>query len=59
MHSAELVSGFATIFGHSRSDQIHSVIANRSEVERWRLTDDELVPQLWWILSRDNRRHVG
>jgi hypothetical protein len=59
MLSAELVSGFATIFGHSCSDQIQSVIANRSEVERWRLTDDELVPQLWWILSRDNRRHVG
>jgi hypothetical protein len=59
MHSAELVSAFATIFGHSRSDSTHLVIANRSEVERWRLTDDELAPQLWWILSRDNRRHVG
>jgi hypothetical protein len=47
MRSAELVSAFATIFGHSRPDEIHLVIANRSEVERWRLTDDELAPQLW------------
>jgi len=50
MHSAELVSVFAAIFGHSRSDYIRSVIANRSETERWRLTDGELAPQLWSVL---------
>jgi len=59
MHSAELVFAFATTFGHSHSNQVFSVIANRSEVERWRLTDDELAPQLWWVLSRDRHRHVG
>ncbi len=60
MRSAELVSVFVTIFGHALFDLIHLVIANRSEVERWRLTDDELAPQLWWVtvLSCDNRRHV-
>ena len=26
-----------------------SVIANRFEAKRWRLTDDELALQLWWV----------
>ncbi len=47
MHSAELVFMSATIFRHPRSDLIHSVVANRSQAERRRLTDDELAPQLW------------
>jgi hypothetical protein len=47
MHSAELVPVSAIIFGHARSDTIHSVIANRSEAGRWQLTDEELAPQLW------------
>ena len=41
------------LFDHLRTstDIIYLVKANRAEAERWRLTDDELAPQLWWVLS--------
>jgi hypothetical protein len=47
MHSAELVPVSATVFGRARSDIFYLVKANRLEADRWRLTDDELAPQLW------------
>ena len=54
MHSPELVQYlYLPIFALARSD-IYSVIANRSEAGRWQLTDDELAPQLWWVLASTN-----
>jgi hypothetical protein len=38
---------------------IYLVKANRAEAERWRLTDDELAPQLWWVLAAINPHHVN
>lgn len=51
MHSAGLVNSLRSSrhSGISRLKSI-SVIANRSEAERWRLTDEELTPQLAWVL---------
>jgi hypothetical protein len=46
-------------FGHALSDVTYSVMSNRTEAGRWQLTDEELAPQLWWVLAGDNRHHVG
>jgi hypothetical protein len=65
MHSAESVPISVAIFGHALSDITCSVISNRTEAGRWRLTDDELAPQLWWVLAAtivimwtDNYKHA-
>jgi hypothetical protein len=46
MRSAELVPVCAHRYTGAFLILSHSVIANRSEAERWRLTDEELCPQL-------------
>jgi len=46
MHSAEFVPVCTYRYTGAFLILFHSVIANRSEAERWRLTDEELSPQL-------------
>ena len=53
----------ARLFEHlwtsaARSDIIYLVKSNRAETERWRLTNDELAPQLWLVLAAINSHHV-
>ena len=51
MRSAELVPVRARRYTCAFLILFHSVIANRSEAERWRLTNEELCPQLASVIT--------